>query len=182
MVRQEIDPYLDRLYNSNVRCPYCKARILKYTTTCPRCGIHKKQIYEASNIKAKKIIKEKTGEKVFLMARKPVDVSFTKMALLCLFLGFAGAHCFYVGRKIRGWFMACSTVIGMVGSIVSSIKEEWRTIFTSIAIWEDVTLLFPTDYFMLIFIIMWGIDFIAIVFNLFKYPVRLGEVPIEKRK
>jgi hypothetical protein len=122
-------------------------------------------------------MKDKTGEKIFLIRRIPNDVTFTKTVILALFLGFAGAHCFYVGRKIRGWIIAVSTIIGCIGVFA---PQSWRNVFSGDLI-LDIPLVFPTDIFVLVFIIMWAYDFIGIVFNFFKYPVRLGEKELAKK-
>ena len=168
--REVIDPRLDYLYNKNVRCPYCHARILKYTTTCTRCGIHKKQIFEASNVRAKEIIKAKTGEKIFMMRRRPDDVSFTRMIIM-LIGGLFGAHCFYVGRRIRGWFFVICTIIGLMSVFIVGpfVPDSVMKIFT------DVSMPFPTDFFFAASFVCWAYDFVAVVFGFFKYPVRLGE-------
>jgi hypothetical protein len=166
MKHEIIDPRLDHLYNRNVRCPYCHAKILKYTTTCPRCGVHKKQIFDASNARAKQMQKEKTGGKIFLTRRRPDDVSFTKMAFLILPLGLFGAHWFYIGRRYRAWFMLVATIIGLSGIF---IPESVRDIFMGFY------LPFPTDAFLLASILMWAYDTFAVVFGFFKYPIRLGE-------
>ena len=173
IAHEEINPYLDRLYNSTVRCPYCRARIKKYTTTCIRCGVHKRQIFDSSNLEAKKVMKEKSGAKIFKTRRRPEDVSFTRMSMLVFFLGLFGQHCFHVGRKIRGWFFVASTIIGFTTVFV---PPAWMDYFSNI----DEILLFPTAYFIIASLVLWGYDIVAIVFGFFKYPIRLGEKPIEK--
>ncbi|MDR0462358.1 MAG: hypothetical protein LBG88_03455 [Christensenellaceae bacterium] len=177
-IREEIDPYLDRLYNSNVRCPYCRVKILKYTTTCPRCGIHKKQIFDASNLEAKKILKDKTGQKIFKIRRRPDDVSFTRMSMLSLLAGFSGAHCFHVGRNIRGWAIVICSILGVV-SIFAPMA--WRAPFETMKLYDQINMLFPTDFFFVAALGMWGYDFVSIVFGFFKYPVRLGEKAVVKK-
>ena len=173
--KEVIDPYLDYLYNSNVRCPYCKRRIVKYTTVCQRCGVHKKQIAESSNVRAKQIKKEKSGAKLFSTRRRPRDVSFTSMALF-LIIGMFGAHRFLVGRKISGWIMLVCGVVGFVGIF---LPENWREWFN-----EAVPLspAFPTDIFFAVAFVMWAWDCFAVVFGYFSYPIRLGEVENEKQK
>ena len=167
----EIDPRLDYLYNKDVRCPYCHARIVKYTTTCPRCGIHKKQIFEASNVRAKEIMKAKTGEKIFMTRHRPDDVVFMRMVMLSLVCGLFGAHCFYVGRRIRGYIILFSTIFGLISAICVQIfvPDSVMQYFRSTII------LFPTDIFLVGAFICWAYDFFGVVFGFFKYPIRLGE-------
>ena len=169
------DPYLDILYTSNVRCPYCGARIVKFSTTCPRCGIHKKQISESSNIRAKEIKKQKTGEKVFMTRYRPNDVMFTTMIML-LVLGMFGAHCFYVGRKIRGWIIVSFLTIGVIGAL---FPQDWRRAYTEFVPIDYFP--FITDWFFGIAIIIWVFDIFAVVFGIFKYPVRLGDKVDDKK-
>ena len=175
MVREKIDPELDYLYNKNVRCPYCHAKILKYTTTCRRCGIHKRQIFEASNVRAKEIMKERSGAKIFMTRRKPSDVSFTRMAML-LIVGLFGAHCFYVGRKIRAWFFVICTTLGLICVIIvgAFVPQSAIEVFT------NKSIPFPTDFLIVASLACWAYDIFAVVFGFFKYPIRLGEMPNTK--
>ena len=169
-LKGEIDPRLDYLYNKNVRCPYCHAKILKYTSTCTRCGVHKRQIFEASNIRAKEIMRAKTGEKIFMTRRRPNDVSFTRMAILLIF-GLFGAHCFYAGRRIRGYFLMSCMIVGLVGFTLS----EFILPHSVINIFTDANLPFPTDVLLGVAFVCWAYDVFAVVFGFFKYPIRLGD-------
>ncbi|MCL2228728.1 MAG: hypothetical protein FWC00_02755 [Firmicutes bacterium] len=167
--RKEVDQYLDALYNNNVRCPYCRAKIRKYTTVCVRCGMTKRQIHQASNLEAKKILQSGSNEKVLTSRRRPEDVSFTGMAMRGI-IGFTGLHCFFVGRKIRGWIIASFAIIGLVGALA---PMSWRQPFNSVYLFEDLPVFFPTDYFLLVGAMMWWIDLFSIVFGFFKYPIRM---------
>jgi hypothetical protein len=171
--KYEIDPYLDHLYNTTVRCPYCRLKILKYTTTCIRCGVSKIQLYESSNMRARQIKKRKTGERTFMTMRRPFDVDLTKMIFLCI-VGFTGAYCFNVGRNIRGWAVMLCLWIGLMGGAVCyfyppamAAHEYFR---------DEMGLMgLPTYFFFIAGIGMWAYDFCGIIFGFFRYPVRLGD-------
>ena len=180
--KKEVSPELDRLYNSTVRCPYCRARILKYTTKCPKCGVHKIQIFESSNKRAKEIKKQKTGEKIFMCRRRPRDITFTRMAILLFFTGLIGGHNYYVGRKFKAWTMFVLTFIGIIGVFVFPIQIVDGNIVTDSGARAMFGKFFPTDMAFVVSFIMWAIDAIAIVFGLYKYPVRLGDAPDVTKK
>jgi len=175
--RVEIDPRLDMLYNRNVRCPYCRAKIHKYTTTCTRCGVTKKQISEASNKRAKEIQKEKKGGKLFKTKHRPTDVSFAKVALLCLLLGLFGAHSLYVGRKIRGFISLGCTLLSFILFIVFPIKTgndgkmEMHPVHTLLGEGVPSLVALPVA----VAFVLWAFDAFAVVLGFYKYPIRLGE-------
>lgn len=170
---EEVDNYLDYLHNKNIHCPYCRGKIRKFTTVCPRCGVTKRQIYDASNLRAQQIMREKTGEKIFLSRRKPNDVSFTAMSWRLVF-GLFGTHRFYVGRRISGWFMLTCALVSLV--CFAFVPNSWRDYFNSIILFGEHGLFFPTDFMLVIAFAMWAYDTIAVVMNFFAYPIRLGEV------
>jgi len=175
-MKKEIDPKLDYLYNTTVRCPYCHSRILKYTSVCPRCGITKHQIHGASNKRAKEIMKNKTGELIFMSRRRPDDVTFTGMALRSFIGGLFGWHCFYCGRKIRGWIMLICGVVGLVGvACTASPKNPMRMYFESHILFGTHELLPPFDLLLIVAFCLHALDFFCIALGAFKYPVRLGE-------
>jgi hypothetical protein len=116
-------------------------------------------------------MKEKSGKKIFLTRRRPNDVSYTRMLLYSL-IGFTGLHCFHVGRRVRGWFMVCCSVIGFLTLFV---PKAWRDYFMQYKLFGDVPTGFPTDYVFLLGVIIWAFDVLAIAVGIFKYPIRLGE-------
>ena len=170
--RAPIDQKLDRLYNSRVRCPYCKSVIAKYDVKCSNCGITKKQISEASNIKAKEVKQKRTGEKILMTKTKPDDVSFTRMVIWLLLGGMVGAHNFYVGRKIRGFIILSMMVtcclfyfIFIPGHNINGYIHPLREPFSSS--------IFPTDALGVIVMFIWIYDMFAVVFGFYKYPVKI---------
>jgi len=179
-IRQEIDPRLDRMYNRGVRCPYCKAKIVKYTTTCERCGVTKKQILEASNVRAKEIIKGKTGEKLIKTRHKPDDITFTMMAIMVFLLGLFGGHHFYAGRKIRGFVQLGCFLGGFVLMIIFPGRLvdggiELHPVREALSFPLGGQMMFPLDFIFIAALVMWAVDVFAVVFGLYKYPARLAE-------
>ncbi|MCL2586623.1 MAG: TM2 domain-containing protein [Firmicutes bacterium] len=170
-----VDPRLDRAYSRNIRCPYCKALIAKWTTTCVQCGITKEEIVYASHQDAKAVINKAEKGKVLWTKTIPVDLNFRKFMLLLIFLGVFGAHNFYVGRKVRGWIILCSTLLLIFSSLffyhpnfdLGTPGHPWREAFPG-------SVIFPFDMPGIIAIVVWFVDwFAAVVFSSFKYPIRI---------
>jgi len=169
------DPRLDRMYGQNIRCPYCKMTIAKFTTTCVQCGITKEQIAYASHQDAKKIMQGKDRGLVLYTRTIPRDLNFTKFLLCLVFLGLFGGHYFYIGRKIRGFLMLGSIILLFVSVIVfpfGNFEDIEMHSFRAAASWDGA--FFPLDVPGIIAIVVWFVDWFAIVvFNRFKYPVRI---------
>ena len=172
-----IDPRLDRMYVKNVRCPYCKGLIPKFVDTCSGCGITKAQIANASNLEAKKIIKEKLPGTVLLVRQRPEDVQFGKFMFYMIFLGWMGAHNFFIGRRVRGWIVVAGCIIGILGYLVFPAAPEFGEVTGLRAVRRAFDVggwPFPTDLVMAVVLFMWFFDWFAVVlFGLFKYPVRI---------
>lgn len=170
-----VDPKLDRMYARNIRCPYCKAVVARYTTTCVQCGITKEQIANASHLEAKKVLKKQEKGTVLWTRTVPRDLNFTKFILLLVFTGPFGGHNFYVGRKLRGWIMFASMALLVFSLLFFNYADidrgipmhPWRASLS----WGN---LFPFDVPGLVAIVIWFFDwFAAVIFNTFKYPVRI---------
>jgi hypothetical protein len=175
---RNIDGYLDYLYNSNVRCPYCGSKILKFTTTCTRCGVTKGQIGSALNLPAREIIKKGTGEKIFMTTHRPADVSFISMFVYSLG-GIFGAHCFFVGRRTRGYTILLLTILGILSYFVFPQGSPLREYFAQWTFSGGYTMPVPTDFCLAVSFLMWAFDYFAIVIGIFKYPIRLGDAVIK---
>jgi len=189
------DAKLDRLYMKKIKCPYCGYKIGSMQTTCDQCGLSKMQIARASNKTAKQMMRDGDGGKIVMIKRRPDDVSFGKLSAWLL-LGIFGAHCFYVGRRLRGWimfglmmaFIICVFIFptgiwreatpeyedddGVVTPATAAHFEgrhSWRSAC------DELSWPFPTDFFGAAALIMWAMDSFAIVLGFWKYPVRLGD-------
>jgi len=148
---------------------------VKYTSTCAKCGVTKEQIFTASNKRAKQIKKQRTGEKLFKTRHRPDDVMFTTMAILVIFLGLFGAHHFYVGRKLRGWIQIVFINVGF-WVFAFTWKSSIRATF------DDWGMPFPTDWLAVIAVLLWIFDAFAVVFGMYRYPIRLGDAKTGEAK
>jgi ribosomal protein L24E len=166
------DEDLDRLYKRKVKCPYCGYPIEKFQSKCDKCGVTKYQISFASNTEAKQIMKNRTGEKIVKLRRRPRDISFTALALRLWLGGWFGLHNYFLGRKWRG-------LIQTIFISVFIATEVFLQTFGISAIVHDVFrmngLPVPTSLMGAIAILIWFYDIIAIVVGGYRYPVRLGE-------
>jgi len=172
VLEQKYDPRLDKLYTSNVKCPYCKKRIPKLQTTCDQCGLNKIQIAYASNARAKQMMKSGERGKIVMMRRRPSDLILSSLCLR-LVLGIFGWHNFYTGRKIRGWIMlGC-----MLAFILWFILQNNIPAMAEHPLWGmDSGEASPLIFLSTISLVLWISDIFGIMFGWYKYPVRLGEV------
>jgi len=180
--RRPVDRSLDRLYARNIRCPYCRAVIPKFTSTCVQCGITKEQIANGSNKEAKRLMwgKDKGKGKVLRIKRRPDDVPVVKFLLLLVFFGMFGAHNFVVGRRVRGWIMLISTTLLIASTFIfphasagdlADTAHPWRAMFER----NEWFPFFPLDIPGFIAVTVWFVDWIAIViFNQYRYPVYIA--------
>ena len=179
--KRVVDEKLERLYNKKVKCPYCRGKILKYSTKCEQCGITKEQIRNASNEDAKAIIRKKAKGKVLKTKVRPDDIRFGKLVIFVVLLGMFGAHCFYVGRRKRGFIALSGMIIYMLGVIIFPFPSYDVPIHPWRAAFENPGLIFPLDIAGLVSIVIWFIDWANIViFQTFKYPVRIAKLPEKK--
>lgn len=145
-------------------CPKCGNKIYPDEQECQFCKLKVKNILEASNQKAKDIIKNKQDPQDIVMTDiLPKDVKKSKLLLLSIFLGLFGAHCFYVGRMKRGFlipvlFLFCVTLV--------SLPETW--VLHAYFGQTFAGLLGCISWF------CWWMDITKIIFNKFKVPVILG--------
>jgi len=175
---------LQYFYSRNIKCPYCKNWIRKFVAKCDRCGVTKEQIADASNQEAKQIKKGKRQGKIVYTRRRPDDVSLPKLLLLTIFLGVFGAHCFYVGRRLRGWLMLGSFLLLIAAFIIFPTgtgdvpMHAWREPFQAARYFRW----FPLDAPGFIVVMIWLVDWVAILIDRFKFPVRLADSKHKSRK
>ena len=184
--RQVYDPKLDRLFMKTVKCPYCRFKIRSMQSTCEQCGLSKIQIARASNKKAKQMMKEGDKGKIVMVNRRPDDLKVSSF-IMSLVTGIFGSHCFYVGRKKRGFIMLGLLVAYVVFSIIVFPMGTWEagSGFVGMHPWREAAMqfgAFPTDFFGLAVFMMWFFDIVRVAFGWFKYPVRLGEHPNKKKE
>lgn len=145
-------------------CPKCGNKIYPEEQKCQFCGVKKVNILEASNKKAKEAIKYKQNTQDIVMTNVlPKDVKRLKLLLFSIFLGFAGVHCFYVGRLKRGFlipllFLFCITFM--------FLPETW-ILYAYLG--QSVAGMLGC-----IACICWWLDIVRIVVNKFEVPVILN--------
>lgn len=147
------------------RCPRCDTKLEEEIVICPKCKLNFQKFDMATNYEAKLAYSESDNDRVLLRRGCPSDVKKWKLLLLTIFLGYTGAHNYYVGRNKRGIFFTVFFIIGIINAIFT-IKN--------ITLNSDLGQIF---YFLVLFwgivIFMWIIDIIHIIFNRFKIPVSL---------
>ena len=151
---------MEKISNPYKKCPRCKNKVQDYQKKCDECGLIFSRLDKAQNKFARKELLGGHKENVVYVKKLPSDVSRWKLILLCGFLGVFGAHCFYVGRYPRGFYML---IVGLI-SIVMSVLP-----FTEI--YEK----FISFFFILpgLLAYMWIFDIVRIGFGTFKIPVAL---------
>ncbi|MDR0383721.1 MAG: hypothetical protein LBH47_00135 [Christensenellaceae bacterium] len=159
-IRTPISVKLDKLYNKNIRCPYCGTQIPKWTSTCVNCGLSK------SNI-ANSAIKDKNNTKTVLTTVRPDNLPFWKIAIAC-FVGFLGIHCFVSKKYIRGFVILGLFVISIIFTATLFGPES-----TLRALFEKYDLLPPTDLSLIASFAMWIWDWFGVLFGYYKYPVTI---------
>ncbi len=84
-------------------CPRCKSKEELQNPKCRGCGLVFDRLKNVSNKAGKKAIRKKEYNKILYTTDLPKDVSRVRLLLLCLFLGWSGAHFAKVGRY--KWFV-----------------------------------------------------------------------------
>lgn len=153
-----------------MECPLCGAKMVD-GKVCKYCGVTDVQVITASNQKAKEAIKQGNKQNVCYSKTMPSDVNKTKLVLLTVLLGYAGAGNFYVGKHVKAWINLVSFVLGIVFSVLIFLSEKltWNA-----EIWLQLCLDFIA-IFAAISLMMWFFDIVALIFNRYSVPVVLGE-------
>ena len=148
----------------NKRCPRCETKMPISVSVCSSCGLNYTKFNSATNKAGKVALKEGRKEDVIFRKGCPTDVNKTKLLLLAIFLGFTGAHNYYVGRLGKGLFYSIFFLVGIANAVLTVV---FKAVFTG-WVYEVVTIL------VLIWglvILMWMFDIINIIFNKYKIPV-----------
>lgn len=151
------------LFNSK-KCPRCGTKLDKQAMVCPSCGLNYIKFNEATNKEAKQAMIEGEKDRVLLRTGCPSDIKRWKLILMCIFLGCAGGHHYYVGRKYWGLFYSCFFLIGVINAFVTVFFPEvvntdaFQIFYLLVLIWGIV-------------IVMWIIDLVKICLNKYKIPV-----------
>ncbi len=152
-----------KLFNTK-RCPRCNTKMPNEMVICPSCQLNYTKFNGATNAEAKVAMKEGETDKVLMRKGCPSDVSRTKLILLTIFLGFMGAHYYYVGRNKMGTFFSTFFGVGIINAIITMLLTSMPSgdlyqIFTLLVlVWGAVLLI-------------WIVDIAKVCFNRFKIPV-----------
>lgn len=149
------------------KCPRCKTKTLLNSKKCHVCGLLFERLNHTSNKVAKKnILKGRRGD-VVMVTDFPYDTKKSTALFLCGFLGFSGAHNFYLGR----FFKAVFILVGLLLSLATVILSEYGLYGTTaysivryLAIIPGASVLF-----------FWLWDFIGIFLERYKIPVSVDE-------
>ena len=148
----------------NKHCPRCNTKTPIEMVVCPSCQLNYQKFESATNEEAKEAIREGEHDRVLMRKGRPSDVNFIKLLLVTIFLGFTGAHYYYVGRYKMGAFFSIFFAVGIVNAILTSLldatpKGDLYQIFTLLVfVWGAV-------------IALWIIDVAKVCLNKFKIPV-----------
>lgn len=148
----------------NKRCPRCNQKMPVEIVSCPKCQLNFQKFETATNSEAKQAIRAGEKERVLLRSGRPMDVKFIPLLLITIFLGFTGAHYYYVGRYKRGAFYSIFCAVGFVNAILTTLLDAtpkgdlYQVFMFLVLIWGLV-------------IFLWIIDIAKVCLNKFKIPV-----------
>lgn len=154
---------------NNKRCPRCNFKMPKEIAVCPKCQLKFQKFELATNQEAKQALRQGDGDRVLYRKGCPNDVKKYVLILLAVFLGFCGAHYYYVGRTKMGMFFSVFFCVGIVNAVLTTMLKvnqmaDWYQIFyLLVLVWGVV-------------IVLWIVDIVKICFNTFKIPVSLPRV------
>ncbi len=148
----------------NKRCPRCNTKVPVELVNCPSCQLNFQKFESATNKQAKQALREGEKEKVLMRKGRPADVKLVPLLLLTIFLGFTGAHYYYVGRYKMGAFFSIFFGVGIINAILNALLNVTPTgdlyqVFTLLVlVWGAV-------------LFLWIVDIARVSFNKFKIPV-----------
>lgn len=150
----------------NKRCPRCNFKVPKEVQICPQCQLKYQKFNSATNAEGKAALRAGEKDRVLYRASCPSDVSRVALIILTIFLGFTGAHYYYVGRVKMGLFFSTFFVVGVINAIINIVfkaaptGELYQIFYLLVLVWGFV-------------IFIWIIDIAKVCFNKFKIPVSL---------
>ena len=151
-------------------CPKCYGGMKKKEGFCPHCGFKLKDFEGATNGKIRIARANGVKDDILYTTDIPIDVSKKKLLLLCIFLGFMGAHNYYVGKFGRAIYSTVTFVVWttivilMISGVTSWVLKNFTSLFA---------LLFGVS------MVIWIFDLINIITKKFKIPVYKEEFSIK---
>ncbi len=115
-------------------CPRCGIKMPEIMTECPECELDFSRFEMATNKDAKRKIKRHDKNYIIKTNKLPSDVKYIRLFLITIFLGWAGGHCFYVGRYLRGAMFALNMLFALIcvifnQQILQLANGAWMEIF-----------------------------------------------------
>lgn len=153
-------------------CPRCKSKEDLQNPKCRVCGLVFDRLKSVTNKAGKKAIRKKEYNKVLYTTDIPNDVSRLRLLLLCIFLGWSGAHFAKVGRYKWFIFDMVAFFFALLYSIVIVFFAVSRETLDASYVGLILQLLsFPFA----ISVIVWIGSIIQILTKKFKVPVAIDE-------
>ena len=153
-----------------IKCPRCGEENFKTQKKCSDCGLIFDRLNYVSNRAGKIAVIKREKENILRVTKWPSDAKKGKALLLCGFLGLVGAHNFYLGRYLKGFFSLIVTLVACVCILLENVIDY-------ASFYENFFFL-PTG----IMFLMWWVDFILIASNKYKIQVELNYLYTKKIK
>lgn len=153
--------------SKTLKCPVCGCKMK--TGICPYCHVTDRQVTEASNQDAKTAIKAGKREYIHYTNTLPSDVSRKKLFWYSLFLGWAGAENFYVGKYVKAWYCLIVSVLMTIASVFFTISNLCHWV-TANAFYMMIELLAIP---MIVVLFFWFTDILGVITKSFKVPILL---------
>ncbi len=153
-------------FREKKKCPRCGKKVASEMGACPQCKLNFQKFGSATNAEGKIALKQGEKDRVIFRTGMPSDVSKWKLLLLTTFLGFTGAHHYYVGRKNMGFFYSFFFCVGIIYTILTlALDFDWTSeigqfFYLLVLAWGVV-------------IMLWIVDIAKVCFNRYKIPVSL---------
>ena len=100
-------------------CEYCGNEVYKDAVMCPKCGRQIQELKTEANSNPQVVINNSNSMTGFISGQKKCDKWIALM--LCIFLGFFGAHKFYEGKTGLGILYLFTGGLFFIGIIVDLI-------------------------------------------------------------
>lgn len=149
------------------RCPRCKEKCFVHEKSCHECGLIFERLNYVSNKSAKKNLLRFNKKDVIMTADWPYDAKKLTALLLSGFLGFSGAHNFYLGRFFKGLFVLVGLLLSLTGVLLTEFGYFDTTVFNVIRYLAII----PGSSVL----IFWVSDFFSIFLERYKIPVSIDE-------
>lgn len=149
------------------KCPRCKTKCLIHSKKCQDCGLIFERLNYTSNKVAKKNLLKGRKNEVVMTNDWPLDAKKSTALLLSGFLGFTGAHNFYLGRFFRASFV----FLGLLLALAMVFLSEYGLYETRLYETVRIVALVPGSSVLF----LWFADFISIFLEKYKIPVSIDE-------